>query len=173
MKEIGTELRAVESDRLALAKNSFMKWIESDDRFFDEFYAHFFRSMARKGVQSSDKFKGIDKRKQNEKLRRGMAAVLNFRPGNEPTALRYVAHGHRTLGVSEVELVQFAESFFELLDKRLAQRIPRGDPMARRHKEICEAWGDLFKQVLDYFRREGIAQGPKPHAPAGRAVRRR
>jgi serine/threonine protein kinase len=173
MEQIETELRAVESDRLALAKTSFMRWIESDDKFFEKFYAHFFRSMARKGVQSTDKFKGIDRRKQNEKLRKGMAAVLNFRPGNEPTALRYVAHGHRSLGVSEAELVQFAESFLVLLDKRLAQRIPRADPMARRHKEIREAWEDLFKQVLDYFRKEGIAQELKPHPPIERAVGRR
>jgi serine/threonine protein kinase len=160
MSDIATELAHVESHRRALAKGSFLKWIENDERFFEEFYAHFFQSMKRNGVASIEKFKGIDRQQQNEKLRRGMAAVLNFRPGNEPTALRYVAHGHRKLGVSGVELQQFADSFLEVLGRRLNERIPRSDPMARRKEDIMEAWKALLEQVLDYFRKEGIAETP-------------
>jgi serine/threonine protein kinase len=165
MGQIAAELRDVESDRRALAKSSFVKWIDGDAEFFAEFYAHFFRRMQQKGIRSTDKFRGIDEQEQNEKLRRGMAAVLNFRPGNEPTSLRYVARGHRKLGVSEAELVQFKDSFLELLEKRLGRWIERGNPMLRRKAEILDAWRDLFEQVVDYFRKEGLAEMPAPEVP--------
>lgn len=150
MEEVALQLRSVEEEPRALAKASYMKWIEPDAGFFEEFYDRFFASMKARGVDSQAKFQ--DRAQQYEKLRRGMAAVLNFRPGNEPTSLRYVMHAHQDKGVTEAELDQFAASFIGLLKDRLDSLVAPEDPMSQRKDEICQAWHELLSQVLDYFR---------------------
>jgi hypothetical protein len=157
MHEIVAQLRSVEEEPRALAKASYMKWIEPDAAFFEEFYDRFFTSMKARGVDSQAKFK--DRAQQYEKLRRGMAAVLNFHAGNEPTSLRYVMDAHRDKCVTKVELDQFAASFIGLLKDRLDQLVAPEDPMSHRKDEICQAWHDLLSQVLDYFRGAGV-RGP-------------
>ncbi len=150
MEEVVTQLRSVEGEPRALAKASYMKWIDGDARFFEEFYERFFASMQARGVDSRSKFR--DREQQIDKLRKGMAAVLNFHPGNEPTSMRYVSDVHRNTGVTEVELDQFAATFIGLLKERLDQRMAPDDELAGRKDEILQAWHELLTQVLDYFR---------------------
>jgi TIR domain-containing protein len=181
MEEIATQLRAVEDEPRALAKASYMKWIEGDAKFFEEFYERFFASMEAKGVDSRAKFQ--DREQQQEKLRKGMAAVLNFHTGNEPTSMRYVSDVHRRIGVTAAELDQFAATFMALLKDRLDQRMTPDEEMAGRKEEILQAWHELLSQVLDYFRDQGVrarrahitrrAPSPAPASGAGRRTRRR
>jgi serine/threonine protein kinase len=154
MGEIVTQLKSVEGEARALAKSSYMKWIDGDERFFEEFYERFFGSEVARSENSASKFQ--DRAQQHDKLKKGMAAVLNFYPGNEPTSLRYVTEGHRHKGVTEAELKQFKLSFLETLKARLDSGLALGDEMAGRRDAIYQAWQDLFDQVLSYFREQGI-----------------
>jgi serine/threonine protein kinase len=154
MEEIVMALKAVEPNRRALAKASYMKWIDTDAGFFEEFYKSFFASKVAKRERSALKF--TDRKQQHDKLRKGMAAVLNFYPGNEPTSLRYVIDMHRHKGVSEDELVEFEKTFLRLLKERFDTRLARTDEMVHHRAEIIEAWRELFGQVLDYFRKHAI-----------------
>jgi len=154
MDEIVTALKTVEANRRALAKASYVKWIEADERFFEEFYNRFFSSTIAKRENAEAKF--TDRKQQHDKLRKGMAAVLNFYPGNEPTSLRYVIDMHRNKGVTEAELVQFEETFLQLIQERLDKGMARTPEMVEQKAGIIAAWRELFGQVLDYFREQGI-----------------
>jgi serine/threonine protein kinase len=151
MKEVVAALKAVEDNQRALAKASYMKWIDTDTRFFEEFYKRFFASRIAKEKNSEGRF--TDRKQQYDKLRMGMAAVLNFYPGNEPTSMRYVSELHRTKGVTEDELVQFKVTFLQLLKDWIPKRQAHTDAMAD-HKEIIDAWSKLFEEVLQYFREQ-------------------
>ena len=70
-------VEAVEGEARALAKLS--RWIDGDERFFEEFYGRFFASEVARRENSEGKFQ--DRVQQRDKLRKGMAAVLNFYPG--------------------------------------------------------------------------------------------
>lgn len=154
MGQIVTQLRSVESEARALAKSSYMRWVDEDEGFFEEFYEHFFASDVAIKENSESKFQ--DRAQQHEKLKKGMAAVLNFNPWNEPTSLRYVVEGHRHKGVTEAELKQFKLSFLKTLKDRLDSGLAPGDEMAERKDDIFKAWQDLFDEVLSYFREQGI-----------------
>jgi hypothetical protein len=154
MGKIVTQLTSVEGEARALAKSSYMRWIDGDERFFEEFYGRFFASKVARRENSEGKFQ--DRVQQHDKLRKGMAAVLNFYPGNEPTSLRYVIEGHRNKGVTEDELNQFKSCFLEMLKDRLDSGVALGDEMADGREAVYQAWQDLFEQVLSYFREQGI-----------------
>jgi hypothetical protein len=154
MGEIVTQLNSVEGEARALAKWSYMRWIDGDEHFFEEFYRRFFASEVARREKSEGKFQ--DRVQQHDKLRKGMAAVLNFYPGNEPTSLRYVVEGHRNKGVTEDELNQFKSCFLELLKDRLDRGVALGDEMSDPREAVYQAWQDLFDQVLTYFRERGI-----------------
>lgn len=154
MEEIVTRLKAVEGERRALAKSGYMRWIDKDERFFQEFYDRFFASETARKAESASKFR--DREQQHDKLKKAMAAVLNFHPGNEPTSLRYVVEAHRNVGVTEGELNQFKSSFLDLLKDRLDNRVAPDDQMADGKEAVYEAWQDLFDQVLHYFRQQGV-----------------
>jgi hypothetical protein len=165
--EIVTALKAVESSRRAVAKAAYMKWVEPDEEsFFKEFYKRFFASGIAKREKSERKF--VNKEQQYDKLRKGMAAVLNFYPGNEPTSMHYVIKGHRDKGVTEDELVQFEAVFLQLLQEWLDERMKRGDEMAPHKSEIVRAWRELFGQVLSYFREQRIDPGSTTAAQPAR-----
>ncbi len=157
MWQLAAELRDVESNRRALAKSSCVKWIDGDEKSS----RRVLRALLSTHPAKRHRLGGQGRRYQQAGAERdappGYGRVLNFLPGNEPTSLRYVAHGHKRLGVSEAELVQCKDGFLELLEKRLDRRIPRSGPMAGRKQEIYNAWTELFDQVVDYFRKEGSA----------------
>jgi len=146
MEEIARELKAVEPEKSALAKASYMKWIDHDEQFFEEFYARFFKAA---GPAARAKFKNIEQ--QRASLHKGMAAVLNFSPGNDPNSLRYVVAAHTKLGVSDRELDLFRECFLATLEKRMKAREKSDGALAGRKQEILAAWRDLFGQVIGYF----------------------
>ena len=156
MEEIVTQLKSVEGDARALAKSSYMRWIDGDARFFEEFYERFFASDIGRREHSEDKFQ--NRAQQHDKLRKGMAAVLNFYPGNEPTSLRYVIEAHRHVGVTKDELLQFKACFLELLKVRLDRSVETGDALADRTDAVYRAWQDLFDHVLSYFLEQGVHQ---------------
>jgi len=160
MSEIVTELRGVEAERRALAKESYVKWIDTDTRFFEDFYRAFFATRVAKQAHSASKFD--NREQQHEKLRKGMAAVLNFRPGNEPTSLRYVIGAHQHKGVTHEELKQFEETFMKVLTQRLDTHLKGTGAAARRKADILAAWREQFALVMRYFRENGLK-------PAGRA----
>lgn len=147
-------MKSVEGEGRALAKSSYMRWIDGDERFFEEFYGRFFASEVARRENSEGKFQ--DREQQHDKLRKGMAAVLNFYPGNEPTSLRYVIEGHRNKGVTEDELNEFKTCFLEMLKDCVDRGVGPGDEMAERRETVYQAWQDLFDQVLSYFREQGI-----------------
>jgi len=149
MEEIAQELKAVEPEKSALAKASYMKWIDHDEQFFEEFYARFFKAA---GPAARAKFKNIEQ--QRASLHKGMAAVLNFSPGNDPNSLRYVVAAHTKLGVCDRELDLFRECFLATLEKRMKAREKSGGALAGRKPEILAAWRDLFDQVIGYFREQ-------------------
>lgn len=151
MEEIARQLKAVELEKRALAKASYMKWIDNNEHFFEEFYARFFEAA---GPKAQAKFKDIAQ--QRASLRKGMAAVLNFAPGNDPNSMRYVADAHRKLGVTDKELVQFRDCFLKTLSKHVTAGRKSDEELAGRKEDILEAWGELFGQVIDYFREQGI-----------------
>ena len=150
MSQIVTALRGVEANQRALAKASYEKWIDSDPRFFEEFYRRFFATRVAKQAHSALKF--TDRAQQYDKLRKGMAAVLNFYPGNEPTSLRYVIDVHHNKRVSEEELAQFQDTFMELLTERLDRGLAGTNDSASHKLAILGAWRELFGQVVRYFR---------------------
>jgi serine/threonine protein kinase len=155
MDEIVTALKGVEPNQRAIAKASYRTWIEPDTRFFEDFYRRFFATPVAKRAHSSRKF--TDRKHQHDKLRKGMAAVLNFYPGNEPTSLRYVIDVHRDRQVTNEELEQFSATFLKLLSERLDRKI-KGKGSAARKKEIVDAWAALFDQVLKHFHEEGLTK---------------
>ena len=151
MEDIVQQFKAVELEKRALAKASYMKWIDNNEQFFEEFYARFFEAA---GPKAQAKFKDIAQ--QRTSLRKGMAAVLNFAPGNDPNSLRYVVDAHRRLGVNDVELVQFRDCFLKTLSKRVTAGRKSHEELAGRKEDILDAWRELFGQVIDYFREQGI-----------------
>ena len=153
MGELVTQLKAVEGEARALAKSSYMHLIDSDPRFFEDFYTRFFASKVAKKAKSKAKFR--DRAEQQDKLRKGMAAVLNFYPGNEPTSLRYVVEHHQNKGVTQEELNEFKSCFLGMLKDRLDRAVEPKELVDRKH-EVYQAWQDLFDQVLSYFREQGI-----------------
>ena len=153
MGEVVTQLKSVEDEGRALAKSGYMRWIDHDNdtKFFEEFYTHFFESNVAKGANSQEKF--VNHEQQYEKLKKAMAAVLNYNHGNEPTSLRYVVNVHKDKGVTRNELEQFESSFLKVLKDRLDKIVPP-DEMAEKNQEVYEAWQCLFNQVLQYFKDE-------------------
>jgi hypothetical protein len=155
MDEIVRQLKAVELEARALAKASYMTWVDNDGKFFEDFYARFFRVA---GKRARDKFKDIAQ--QRSSLHKGMAAVLNFAPGNDPNSLRYVVAAHTTLGVTDRQLYQFRDCFLETLKNRVRTRAKGDGELAGRKQEILAAWRELFDEVISYFR-EHRAKGSK------------
>jgi serine/threonine protein kinase len=155
MGEVVTQLQAVEDEGRALAKSAYMRWIDKDETFFQDFYRSFFESKIAQDSKTLSKFKNHGQ--QHEYLKKAMAAVLNFNPGNEPTSLRYVVNAHKDKGVTEAELNQFECNFITLLKERL-ERIDVSQMAIDEKDHICEAWKHLFDQVLQYFRQEGLKE---------------
>lgn len=158
MKEVARELKTVEIEKRALAKTSYMKWIDHDEKFFEEFYTRFFKAA---GPAARAKFKNIAQ--QRASLHKGMAAVLNFSPGNDPNSLRYVVAAHTKLGVSDRELDLFRDCFLATLEKRVKAREKSDSELAGRKNEILEAWRELFDQVIGYFQEQRApSREPQP-----------
>jgi hemoglobin-like flavoprotein len=79
----------------------------------------------------------------HRKLMDGLKAVLNFRPGGEPSAIDSVAGAHRGFGLTADQLADFEASFLATLERRLEAT---GEDDAAR-AEIVDAWRTLFAPV--------------------------
>ena len=108
MDEVVHRLRALEEEGRALAKRVYLPppdtkaddtlQLKGNVEFFKQFYKTFFRA----SPDSKEKFKSINQEEQHSKLMMSMAAVLNFRQGNEPTSLDHILDKHRGKGITEL-----------------------------------------------------------------------
>ena len=161
--EIIKRLRVMDDESRALAKRSYVDLkLEKNTAFFAEFYAEFFgkapgarqkfEELARRrfeenaGPDAAYRRKEFEKavlEAQYEKLKESMVAVLNFRPGNEPTSLSAIVKKHQNLGITHEHVDTFRRVFLDTL----ASRLP-----ANRRAKIREAWEELFAPVVEYFK---------------------
>ena len=170
MQEVARRLRALEEEGRALAKRVFLAAADGDAHagvrlkdnadFFAQFYDAFFAA----SPESRSKFSGTDFKAQHAKLMHAMVAVLNFRPGNEPTSLDPYLEAHRGKGITAREFDKFRESFLATMD-----RFTGGD------QRIRKAWDDLFAPVIEYMKAECAApeEPASPHETAPATVRTR
>jgi hemoglobin-like flavoprotein len=163
MQEVARRLRALEEEGRALAKRVFLAaadgnadggvHLKNNVGFFEQFYDAFLTA----SPESLSKFEGKDLKVQHAKLMHAMVAVLNFRPGNEPTSLDPYLEAHRGKGITAREFDKFRESFLATMD-----RFTGGD------QRIRKAWEDLFAPVIEYMKAECAVPGEPapPHEPA-------
>ena len=110
MDEVVHRLRALEEEGRALAKRVYLPppdtkaddtlQLKGNVKFFKQFYETFFRA----SPDSVEKFKSINQEEQHSKLMMSMAAVLNFRQGNEPTSLDQFLDKHRGKGITKLRV---------------------------------------------------------------------
>jgi serine/threonine protein kinase len=146
MDEVVHRLRVLEEEGRALAKRVYFPppdtkvddtlQLKGNVKFFKQFYETFFRA----SPDSKKKFKSLDQEEQHSKLMMSMAAVLNFRQGNEPTSLDHILDKHRGKGITELEFKKFRESFLATMDS-----------FTNSDQELRKAWDDLFTPVIDYM----------------------
>lgn len=163
MKNVVNELSALEEEGRALAKRVYLAPLDTkadhtlqlkdNMDFFKQFYEAFFQA----SPDSKEKFNSINQEKQRISLMKSMVAVLNFRPGNEPTSLTDIVEKHRNKGISKQEFEKFRESFLDTMDK-----------FTNKDKDqtiIREAWAALFKPVIDYMISECVDRSSAPQEP--------
>jgi hemoglobin-like flavoprotein len=146
MPEVVRRLRALEEEGRALAKRVFLPAaggkapggspLKNNVEFFERFYDAYFAA----SPESRGKFAGTNLKEQHAKLMNAMVAVLNFRQGNEPTALDAILDKHRGKGITAREFETFHEVFLATMD-----RFTQGD------QRIRKAWDDLLKPVVEYM----------------------
>ena len=151
MELVSQRLDALEEEGRALAKYVYcapsdlkkdgMPHLEENMEFFKQFYETFF-AMSPESKIKFDKLKSLDK--QYEKLMRAMIAVLNFKPGNEPTSLTQFVSTHRKIKISAEELDKFCASFLRTIDKHYDSR------------EVRVAWERLLKPVIEYMKQKCV-----------------
>lgn len=150
--ELIMRLRTMEDESRALAKRTYERLDERGFRLKQnaEFFRSFYQEFFQRAPDAEEKF---DKRKvdQHEKLMESMVAVLNFRAGNEPTALRETVAKHLVLkkGITAEEVDKFVETFVDTLEIKLPRKMPKGE-----RDRIITAWRDLFSPAAEYFKEE-------------------
>jgi hemoglobin-like flavoprotein len=151
--ELIMRLRTMEDESRALAKRTYEgldgndSGLKQNKEFFRSFYHEFFQ----RAPQAEGKFDKSKVDQQHEKLMEAMVAVLNFRAGNEPTALREVVAKHLVLkkGITSEEVDKFVQTFVDTLEIKLPRNIPK-----QEREKIVAAWTDLFSPVAEYFKEE-------------------
>ena len=83
-------------------------------------------------------------------LRKAMAYVLNFHPGNEPTSLQYLIGTHKKYAVTKLELEHFKCSFIEVCGSHIKSVITNSSDEPTID-DIQTAWTHLFEEVLEYL----------------------
>ena len=150
--ELIMRLRTMEDESRALAKRTYEGLEEPGFRLKEngEFFRSFYREFFQRAPDAEEKF---DKRKvdQHKKLMDAMVAVLNFRAGNEPTALREIVAKHLVLkkAITVEEVDKFVETFVDTLEMKLPRKMPKRD-----RDRIITAWRDLFSPAAEYFKEE-------------------
>jgi len=148
--EIIARLRVMDDESRALAKLTYLGSNGSslslgrDEAFFRDFYREFFARAP--GAERKFDRKNTD---QHRKLMESMVAVLNFRPGNEPTALTAVLEKHLDPRIkpTPAEVDQFRDAFLHTLESRMP-----GTMSDKERAVILNAWRDLFAPVVEYFK---------------------
>ena len=103
-------------------------------RFFKQFYENFFRM----SPKSKEKFNSVEA-EQQQKLLMSMAAVHEFRPGNNTTKLDQILDKHRGKGITADEFESFRKSFLVTMDTFVS------DPEDR------EEWNNLLAAATNYM----------------------
>jgi len=80
----------------------------------------------------------------HEKLIASLKAVLNYRPGNDPSAIDALLPAHYNKGIARGDFEAFENAFIETLAARVAGRDDA--------EEIIAAWKTLFRPVTDEMR---------------------
>jgi hemoglobin-like flavoprotein len=182
MSEVLANLRALEDASRALAKYSFCTYVVPEGEgeaaglaFSRQFYKKFFerapaveklfREAQRQRTAATapaHEPPAIPDDMQHRKLMDGLKAVLNFRPGGQPSSIDSVAARHAGFHLDAGQLADFEASFIDTLEARVRQTAEG----AAELEEIVEAWQTLFAPVraemLGYTERHG-------HSSQGRA----
>jgi serine/threonine protein kinase len=155
MDEVVRRLCALEEGGRALAKRVYYLprdtsaedtvALKDNEEFFRRFYETFFRA----SPESIERFKKLEE--QHSKLMKSIAAVLNFREGNEPTSLAQFLEVHKGKNITSAEFVKFHESFLDTMDR-----------FTNRDQKVRKAWDDLFKPAVEYMIRECVTDRPEP-----------
>ena len=186
MSEVLANLRTLEDSSRALAKYSFRAYVASEVQgdspgagFSKSFYENLFarapavrklfldahqrRTAATAQAQEPPT---IPDETQYRKLMDGLKAVLNFRPGCDPSSIDSIAARHVGFHLDATQFEDFEASFIETLE----QHVSRSTDDRAEIAEITEAWKKLFAPVraemLDYAKRR--TQAEVSHAPDDR-----
>ena len=168
MDGVIAELDCLEDSSRALAKYSFRTYVAPSSeqepagtKFSRAFYAKFFRETKGAeavflrehdkrvaGTVSAGLTLAMPEEAQHRKLMDGLKAVLNFRPGGNPSAIDSVAIRHADMEINLGQLESFERCFLSTLGDFVSDQGDIAD-MA----EICKAWSGLFKPVISMMYR--------------------
>jgi len=158
MAQVLGQLRSLEESARALAKASFLQHVAPPDdpghwfAFAQAFYDHFFdlQPDARavfvraRGRPAEEAAHFRPDRDHHMKLLNGLKAVLNFRPGGQPSAIDGMARSHVGYGIPATHLQTFAEAFLKTLSAAL---LAAGTEEALATETVA-AWQTLFAPVV-------------------------
>jgi serine/threonine protein kinase len=183
LTEVVASLRSLEDSSRALAKYSFRTYVAADEskgvEFSKSFYKKLFerdedvrkyfehaheQRMAAKGPATST----IPDETQHRKLMDGLKAVLNFRPGGNPSSIDSVAARHVDFNLNAKHFEAFEASFLATLEQRFDPADNLAEPA-----EVIDAWKKLFAPVraemLNYPKRPTRLTAEASHASADHA----
>lgn len=156
MDQVVHELSTLEAPDRVLAKWSFRRWVapagpaaagvDFSRRFYERFFAadpearQIFR---RAGTDTLDET-------HHRKLVDSLKAVLNYRPGNDPSSIDSLVALHHGRGIGALQYASFRAAFVDTL---AAAAGADGSP-AVEVAEIVRAWNQLFEPVLEEMRRK-------------------
>ena len=160
MTEVVNNLQTLEDSSRALAKYSFRTYVAPEDqgdlagvRFSTVFYEKFFTrapALRKLFLDAHQQRTGaiaqaqeIPDGSQHRKLMDGLKAVLNFRPGSNPSSIDSVASRHAGFHLDSTHFEDFEASFIATLE----QHVIESSDVRTEIAETSEAWKNLFAAV--------------------------
>ncbi|MFO1271460.1 MAG: TIR domain-containing protein [Rubrivivax sp.] len=161
MDQVVQQFRALEEPERVLAKYAFRRWVQPagpaadgvgfSRRFYERFFeadpaarAIFDAALARRGSTA-----GLDEH-HHRKLVDSLKAVLNYRPGNDPSSIDTLIALHHGRGIGALQYASFRAAFVDTL----AAAAEADATPAPEVAEIVRAWNQLFEPVLEEMRRK-------------------
>lgn len=166
MKQVVAQLRALEEPKRVLAKYSFRRYVEPADdggpagiSFSERFYERFFDIEP----AARDVFAHVPDETHHRKLIASLKAVLNYRPGNDPTSINSLIPFHQNKGITAQHFDAFKASFLETLRERIVEDQPSPADAADA-AAIIGAWKALFEPVLEEMKHKVLTESAAPPA---------
>lgn len=146
LAELARALRDIETEPVAVAKQSYRQYCQGRSAFYADFYRRYFERCP----EASKLFSDLPG--QYAKLDKALVFLLNYEPkyAVEPTALTPTAQSHKALGLSERYFDEFGAALLDAL-----RHATGGDD------NIVRAWQTVIEPGLNYMKRACATHAPR------------